>query len=121
MKPTPDQHLYDIINQRMEETLRAGLPHLKQHESGRTQCLATDPHRGVSCALVLGHSGDHQSVAGFPWENEHNPRPKYQGASPEDLAAVEELLAVPPPDPIHEDRCDDCGMKWPAHNTSVEH
>jgi hypothetical protein len=162
MKPTPGQHLYDIINQRMEEEIKTTLPHL----SLRQDCLATDPHRGVSCHLPRGHEGDHASVAGFPWENEHNPRPKYQGASAGDLAAVEELLRVPEAvpyvkgyahhafttlsgsltcnwrpapwrggdpenqgavcglsreDPIHEDRCDDCGMKWPAHDMSVEH
>ena len=153
--------LYDLMNRRMEETLRTDLPHMGY--VGRDLCLATDPLRGVSCNLPLGHQGDHKSVAGFPFENEHFPKPRYEGASEDDMAAVNELLAVPDvkpyvktvahhafttlsgsltcnwrprpwrhgeaepicglpaDDPIHEDRCDDCGMKYPAHDLSVEH
>lgn len=146
--------LYDLMNRRMQEVLRADLPHATT--TVRDLCLATDPLRGVSCNLPLGHQGDHKSVAGFPFENEHFPKPRYEGASEDDMAAVNELLAVPArepyvktvahhafttlsggrfcnwrpadgavncglpaEDPIHEDRCDDCGMKWPNHDTSV--
>jgi hypothetical protein len=129
----------------------------------REHCLSLDPHRGVSCNEPLGHDGDHKSIGGFAWENDRFPRPRYEGASPEDMAALEEILAVPVVEPyvktvahhafttlsggmtcnwrtrpwrkgeeepicglprehsIHEDRCDDCGMRYPAHDLSVEH
>lgn len=91
----------------------------------RGKCLAMDPLRGVACAAGLGHAGDHISIAGFPWVNEHFPRPKYEGASEADLAAIEEILGnnrVDDCDDCGAQDCDDCGAKpGEACNPDVEH
>lgn len=109
----------------LEKELRAELPFARRGGFGelvRSVCLDTDPHRGVPCHLPFGHSGDHQSQGGFPWENVRDPRPKYQGATEEDMAALEELLPgiledAAAPDVTYRSGpnlilpCDDCGAK----------
>lgn len=112
----------------------------------REKCLATDPVRGVSCNLPLRHEGDHASVGGYPWENHHYPRPRYEGASEADMAAIEEILGPANPgktwdellrddisafvtthdlpfDPnLYSTECDDCGAQpGEACNPDVEH
>ena len=89
----------------------------------RDKCLSMDPIRGVACNLPLHHEGDHKSVGGYPWENQHFPRPRYEGASEADLAAIEEILGEPAADPYFlSTECDDCGAQpGEACNPDVEH
>lgn len=105
------------------EKMNVGVP-----ADGRVKCLETDPHRGTPCIETFGHPGDHKSIGGFPWENARDPRPKFQGASEEDMEALEELLG-----PGHledaamirvgfDKQCDDCGAPpGEACDPAVDH
>lgn len=77
-------------------------------------CPALDPRRGVACMRVRGHSGDHRTIGGFPFEaTVSGPWPK---PSDEDKAAARSIIAAA------EGWCDDCGA--PAgepHDEEVEH
>lgn len=87
----------------------------------REKCLSLDPMRGVSCNEPLGHAGDHKSVGGFPWENEHYPRPRFEGASQADLDAIEEILPGYLEDEAAALVCDDCHRTDGSHDPEVEH
>lgn len=58
-------------------------------------CGAHDPVRGSVCISAQGHTGDHQSIGGFAFENTDEKRattPPFVGASEADLDAVVEIL-----------------------------
>ena len=42
----------------------------RRHSFGtmaESACNVMDPRRGVACALIPGHKGDHESIGGFPF------------------------------------------------------
>ena len=55
-------------------------------------CEAMDPDRGSQCYRAPGHTGDHKSLAGYPFENLPHDERTYPLPSVDDIEAVKELL-----------------------------